>query len=90
MKLALLSKLNRFPRSSAGGSRIGLDLRKPACGRFPMGRFVTPRAFAGLLEDAGFGEIFIARQTLGIAHIVGSRRIAEIEEDSRRGSGRDP
>ena len=38
-----------------------------------MGRFVTPREFAGLLDDAGFDEIFIARQTLGIAHIIGGR-----------------
>ncbi len=38
-----------------------------------MDRFVTPRDFGELLREAGFAEIVVARQTLGVAHIVGGR-----------------
>jgi len=38
-----------------------------------MGEFLTPAEFAGLLTEAGYKDVFAARQTLGIAHIVGGR-----------------
>lgn len=38
-----------------------------------MGRFLSPAEFAEMLEQEGFGEVFIERQTFGIAHIVGGR-----------------
>jgi len=39
-----------------------------------MGAFLTPREFAELLQEHGFTEPLIDRQTFGIAHIVGARR----------------
>jgi len=38
-----------------------------------MGEFLTPAQFAALLQESGFGETIIERQTFGIAHIVGGR-----------------
>lgn len=38
-----------------------------------MGRFLSPAEFAGMLAQEGFTEIYIERQTFGIAHIVGGR-----------------
>jgi len=38
-----------------------------------MQRFLTPREYAALLEEHGFGEVTIDRMTLGIAHVVGGR-----------------
>ncbi len=38
-----------------------------------MDEFLTPGEFAGLLGEHGFGEVFVERQTLGIAHLVGGR-----------------
>ncbi len=38
-----------------------------------MGRFVTPNQYADLLRASGFTDVFIARQTFGIAHVVGGR-----------------
>ena len=38
-----------------------------------MGEFLTPGEFADLLREFGFTEVFIERQTFGIAHIVGGR-----------------
>ena len=38
-----------------------------------MGEFLTPTEFADLLREFGFAEVFIERQTFGIAHIVGGR-----------------
>ena len=38
-----------------------------------MGEFLTPTEFADLLKEYGFTEVFIERQTFGIAHIVGGR-----------------
>ncbi len=40
-----------------------------------MEAFMTPTEFARLLAENGFTDIFIDRQTFGIAHIVGARRI---------------
>ena len=38
-----------------------------------MGEFLTPTEFTELLGEFGFTEVFIERQTFGIAHIVGGR-----------------
>ena len=38
-----------------------------------MGEFLTPTEFAALLGEYRFTEVFIERQTFGIAHIVGGR-----------------
>ncbi len=38
-----------------------------------MGEFLTPDEFAALLEEFEFTEVFVERQTFGIAHIVGGR-----------------
>jgi ubiquinone/menaquinone biosynthesis methyltransferase len=38
-----------------------------------MGEFLTPDEFAALLGEFGFTDVFIERQTFGIAHIVGGR-----------------
>jgi ubiquinone/menaquinone biosynthesis methyltransferase len=38
-----------------------------------MGEFLTPDEFAALLTGFGFTEVFVERQTFGIAHIVGGR-----------------
>jgi len=38
-----------------------------------MGEFLSPDEFAELLGELEFGEVFVERQTLGIAHIVGGR-----------------
>ena len=38
-----------------------------------MGEFLTASEFAALLEEYGYGDVFVERQTLGIAHIVGGR-----------------
>ncbi len=38
-----------------------------------MERFVTPAEMAALLEEFGFSEVLVRRQTLGIAHIVAGR-----------------
>ena len=38
-----------------------------------MDEFLTPGEFAGLLGEHGFGEVFVERQTFGIAHLVGGR-----------------
>ena len=37
-------------------------------------QFLTPGELAGLLADSGYGEVFVERQTFGIAHIVGGRK----------------
>ncbi len=38
-----------------------------------MGEFLTPDEFAALLSEFYFSEVFVERQTFGIAHIVGGR-----------------
>ncbi len=38
-----------------------------------MSEFLTPAEFADLLGEFGFAEVFVERQTFGIAHIVGGR-----------------
>jgi demethylmenaquinone methyltransferase/2-methoxy-6-polyprenyl-1,4-benzoquinol methylase len=40
-----------------------------------MGEFLTPDEFGGLLVELGFEDVFIERQTFGIAHIVGGRKV---------------
>jgi len=73
-------------RGAAAPVRMGLAASLPLLGRLlgrdrdayaylndSMGRFLTPREYAAQLEQAGFGEVFVERQTLGIAHIVGGR-----------------
>jgi hypothetical protein len=39
-----------------------------------MDRFLTPGEFCTMLAEMDFGEIFVTRQTFGIAHLVGARR----------------
>lgn len=66
--------------------RFGLNTVIPALGKLvgrdgaayrylpsSMGEFLTPSDFAALLTEYGFEEVFIERQTFGIAHIVGGR-----------------
>lgn len=38
-----------------------------------MDRFLTTTEFADLMAEYGFDEVFVERQTFGIAHIVGGR-----------------
>lgn len=38
-----------------------------------MGEFLTTDQFASLLQEYGFEQTFVERQTFGIAHIVGGR-----------------
>jgi len=67
--------------------RWALETLVPAMGRFvardaaaysylpgSMDRFVTAPELADLLVAADYGEVFVERQTLGIAHLVGGRR----------------
>ncbi len=37
------------------------------------GEFLTPAGFASLLVEMGCRDVFVMRQTLGIAHIIGGR-----------------
>jgi demethylmenaquinone methyltransferase/2-methoxy-6-polyprenyl-1,4-benzoquinol methylase len=73
-------------RGPAGLVRFGLHRLIPGLGRLfgrdhaaysylpgSMDEFLGPREFAALLTEAGFAEVFVERQTLGIAHIVGGR-----------------
>jgi ubiquinone/menaquinone biosynthesis C-methylase UbiE len=39
-----------------------------------MSHFLTPGEFVDLLREAGYREVTVTRQTLGIAHIVAGRR----------------
>lgn len=39
-----------------------------------MDQFLTPTQFVELLDEYGFEDIFVERQTFGIAHLVGARR----------------
>lgn len=38
-----------------------------------MAEFLTPRELAGLMQAHGLAGVFIERQTLGVAHVVGGR-----------------
>ena len=73
-------------RGVPGLIRFGLNTVIPALGKLvgrdgdaysylpsSMGEFLTPEGFAALLQEYGFDEVFIERQTFGIAHIVGGR-----------------
>ena len=40
-----------------------------------MGEFLTPDEFAALLAEFEFTDVFVERQTFGIAHIVGGRTV---------------
>lgn len=73
-------------RGVPGVIRFGLNTVIPALGKLvgrdgaaykylpsSMGEFLTPTDFAQLLKEYGFEEVFIERQTFGIAHIVGGR-----------------
>jgi demethylmenaquinone methyltransferase/2-methoxy-6-polyprenyl-1,4-benzoquinol methylase len=73
-------------RGVPGPIRFGLNTVIPALGKLvgrdgdaysylpsSMGEFLTPEGFAALLQEYGFDEVFIERQTFGIAHIVGGR-----------------
>ena len=76
------------PRKGVSGPiRILLNTFIPLLGRFfgrdgraysylpgSMGQFLTPGEFQGLMKEYGFEEIFVERQTFGIAHIVGGKR----------------
>jgi demethylmenaquinone methyltransferase/2-methoxy-6-polyprenyl-1,4-benzoquinol methylase len=74
-------------RGVPGVIRFGLNTVIPALGKLigrdgaayrylpsSMGEFLTPEGFAELLREYGFQDVFIERQTFGIAHIVGGRR----------------
>jgi demethylmenaquinone methyltransferase/2-methoxy-6-polyprenyl-1,4-benzoquinol methylase len=73
-------------RGASGLIRFGLNTVIPALGKLvgrdgaaysylpsSMGEFLTPTEFAELLREHGFEDVFIERQTFGIAHIVGGR-----------------
>ncbi len=73
-------------RGVAAPLRFGLNTVVPALGRVvgrdgaayrylpsSMDEFLTPAGFASLLQEYGFRDVFIERQTFGIAHIVGGR-----------------
>lgn len=75
-------------KGTAAPLRILLDGFVPLAGRLlgrdgsayrylsrSMEAFLTPREFSELLEAHGFGEVFIERQTFGIAHLVGGRLV---------------
>jgi demethylmenaquinone methyltransferase / 2-methoxy-6-polyprenyl-1,4-benzoquinol methylase len=78
----------RGPRKGVSGPiRILLNTFIPLLGRLfgrdgraysylpgSMGQFLTPGEFESLMVEYGFEEIFVERQTFGIAHIVGGRR----------------
>jgi len=73
-------------RGVAAPLRFGLNTVIPLLGKLvgrdgaaysylphSMGEFLTPDGFAALLGESGFGEVFVERQTFGIAHLVGGR-----------------
>jgi len=73
-------------RGVPGPLRFGLNRVIPLLGRLvgrdgaayrylpgSMGEFLTTSEFAALLGEHGFEEVFVERQTFGIAHIVGGR-----------------
>lgn len=55
------------------GKLVGRDGRAYSYLPSSMGEFLTPTEFRKLLEEYGFIDTFIERQTFGIAHIVGGR-----------------
>ena len=55
------------------GRLVGRDAAAYAYLPGSMDQFLTPDEFAALLVEYGFGEIFVERQTFGIAHLVGGR-----------------
>jgi demethylmenaquinone methyltransferase/2-methoxy-6-polyprenyl-1,4-benzoquinol methylase len=73
-------------RGVAGPVRFGLNTLVPLLGRLvgrdgsaytylpgSMGEFLTPTEFGALLEEAGFRDVRVRRQTFGIAHVVAGR-----------------
>lgn len=73
-------------RGVAGPVRLGLNTVVPLLGRLvgrdgaayrylpgSMGEFLTPSEFAALLEETGFRDVRVKRQTFGIAHLVTGR-----------------
>lgn len=73
-------------RGAARPLRRALDLALPAAGRLlgrdraayayladSRDRFVTPAEFAALLDEFGFRDVLMRRQTFGIAHLIGGR-----------------
>jgi len=76
-------------RGAAHPVRVLLDRLVPALGHavardqaayrylsVSMGQFQSAGEFATLLQEYGYKEVFVERQTLGIAHLVGGRRPA--------------
>jgi demethylmenaquinone methyltransferase/2-methoxy-6-polyprenyl-1,4-benzoquinol methylase len=74
-------------RGPAAPVRWGLGVALPALGRLvardedaytylpgSMDRFLTAAAYRDLLAAEGFTDVFVERQTFGIAHLVGGRR----------------
>lgn len=57
----------------AVGRLVGRDGAAYAYLPGSMDEFLTPSEFAALLGEHGFGEVFVERQTFGIAHLVGGR-----------------
>lgn len=57
------------------GKLVGRDGSAYSYLSHSMGAFMTPSEFAALLDESSFQGAFIDRQTFGIAHIVGARRV---------------
>jgi len=55
------------------GKMVGRDSAAYSYLPSSMGEFLTPDEFAALLGEFGFTDIFVERQTFGIAHLVGGR-----------------
>lgn len=75
-------------RGPAAPIRWGLGTMIPAVGRLvardhdaykylpgSMDRFLSVTEFQAVLAEAGFGQLFAERMTLGIAHLVGGRLV---------------
>ena len=57
------------------GRLLGRDRDAYAYLTASMDRFVTPDEFAALLAELGFADVFVERQTCGIAHLIGGDRV---------------
>ena len=62
-----------FGRNGWLGKLFGRDRAAYSYLPSSMGEFLTAREFASLLEEMGYTDVFVERQTFGIAHIVGGR-----------------
>jgi ubiquinone/menaquinone biosynthesis C-methylase UbiE len=53
------------------GKLLGRDRDAYAYLTASMDRFLSPDEFAALLGELGFRDVFVERQTFGIAHLIG-------------------